>query len=242
MRHLIWIAMELAGIADPSEPHVAVKWPLSWCEPSAIAAASPAPATSNSDSLLHIPFSVLPITFSAAVIVSLTPDNRPVIECVVDPGYETGFELEAVNAVADMVFSAPLAVNKAGPGGRYLVRVSTLFGVSWVDPPPPLPILPACERPNTAAWVWNRMPNAPKPAARVQPSYPRRALDEEIEGEAIIALDIFSNGDAIPLCLAGSTPPGWFENAALSAVSQWRFEKGVERGKYQVTVRFRLED
>lgn len=234
------MAAGLIAQAFAAEPHVPVKWPVAWCEPDVVVSASPAPATSNSDSLTRIPFSASIVPFSAAVIVSLTPEYRPVIECAIYPGHETGFERVAVDAVSDMVFSAPRAVNTAGPDGRYLVRVSTLFGVSWVDPPPKLPILPVCDG-RGLGW-FNGLPSAPRPASRVPPQYPVQALEEEIEGDVTVVLDIFSNGDAIPVCLGDAAPPGWFETAALSAVSQWRFEPGLERGSYVVKVKFRMED
>lgn len=239
MRHVLLIAIALIGIAAAAEPHVPVKWPVSWCPDGAVAATSPAPALSNSDSLRVIPFTISIFPYSAAVIVSLTPENRPVIECVVDPGYDSGFELTAIDAVAGLVLSAPLAVNTAAPGGRYLVRINTYFGISWVDPPPKLPILPKCpDKPGF--WRWN--PDAPKPVSRMQPNYPVRALEEEIEGTVEVVLDIFANGMAIPKCFATTTPPGWFENEALEAVAQYRFPEGTKRGDYSVTIKFRLED
>lgn len=239
MRVLFWIAAALTGFASAAEPHVPVKWPVQYCDDGAAQVASPAPAVSNSDSLSTVPFSASIVPYSAALIVSLTPENRPVIECMVDPGYETGFEIFAIDAVAGLVLSAPLAVSTAAPGGRYLVRVNTVFGITWVDPPPRLPILPKCaERP----WFWRWNPKAPKPVTRVPPTYPFRAEEEEIDGTVTIVLDIFSSGVAIPKCFAKATPPGWFEQNALDAVSQYRFPEGTERGDYTITIKFRMED
>lgn len=240
VRRLLFLALFLAAPTAAAEPHVPVNWPTEWCDPEIVFSASPAPAASNSDSLAGLPFTTSVIPYSAAVIVSLTPENRPVIECVVDPGYETGFEQAAIEAVAGLVLSAPLAVNTAAPGGRYLVRVTTLFGISWIDPPPRLPILPACPGKATAGWL--KPPNAPKPSSRVAPLYPARALEEEMEGDIRIVLDIFSNGDVVPQCFSNATPPGWFEHEALAAVSQYRFPAGTKRGLYTVTVKFRMED
>lgn len=243
MQYLLWIAFLLyPAAAFAAEPHVPVKWPLDWCDPSRVQTASPAPLTSDSASLRNVSFSMSLTPFTAAVLVRLTPDYRPVIECVVLEGYETGFELPAVEALADVVFSAPMAVNAAEPGGLYLARVSTYWGLTWLDAPPPLPILPSC--PPRDGWFGPHWltPKAPKPASRVTPVYPEQALDPGIEGEVVVILDIFSNGDAIPVCIRASSPPGWFERSTLDALAQWRFVEGIERGNYVVTVRYRMED
>jgi len=240
VRRTFWaVTALLAAQASAAEPHVPIKWPVPACAPQVVASASPAPATSNSDSLLKLPASASLIPMSAAVIVSLTPENRPVIECVIDEGYPTGFQIAAVEAISDMVFSTPRAVNEAGPGGRYLVRVSTLFGVPWVEQPPPLPILPKCAD-SSGVWPW--WPNAPKPVSRTRPVYPSRAQEEGIEGSVVVVMDIFSSGAAIPQCFASAAPPGWFEEETLKAVAQYRFPEGTVRGGYTVTVRFRMED
>ncbi|MFT3810042.1 MAG: energy transducer TonB [Micropepsaceae bacterium] len=243
VRHLLWIAFlvwPVAAFADA--PQAPVKWPLGWCEPSRVQNASPAPLPSESTSLRRVPFSMSITPFTAAVLVRLTPDYRPAIECVVDEGFETGFELSAVEALADVVFSAPVAVNTAEPGGLYLARISTYWGMTWLDMPPPMPILPRC--PGFGEWFRPRwlMPDAPRPATRVPPAYPEQALSPGIEGSVVVVLDIFSNGDAIPKCIRAASPPGWFEKSALDALAQWRFQPGVERGEYGVTVRYRMED
>ena len=45
-------------------------------------------------------------------------------------------------------------------------------------------------------------------------------------------------------CIASATPPGWFEMAAVEAVSQWRFDPPAEIGprRYRVTIKFRMGD
>lgn len=237
---LVYAAAMAAALGGAAGGHVPVNWPLQWCDPARVQAASPAPLPSDSAPLRAIPFSVSLLPWSAAVLIRLTPDYRPIVECVVDEGAFTGFEPAAAEALADVVFSAPLAVNTAEKGGLYVARVSTYWGISWVEAPPPLPILPHCPRAGMPRWLLP--PDAPKPASRVPPSYPDAALDLGIEGETVVVLDIFSDGTAIPKCFAKAAPPGWFEKASLDALSQWRFEPGIERGTYTVTVRFRMAE
>ncbi len=235
-------AVMVAGLAGAADAHVPVKWPLDWCAPARLQKASPAPMPNDSTALRDIPFSMSLLPWTASVLIRLTPDRRAIIECLVDEGDYTGFEPVAAEALADVVFSAPLAVNTAEAGGLYIARVSSYWGVSWVEPPPSLPILPACP---ALAWPfmprWALPPKAPKPASRVPPVFPDAALYPGIEGEVVVVLDIFSDGTPIPKCLARSTPPGWFESASVSALSQWRFEPGTARGVYTVTVKFRME-
>lgn len=243
MRRTFWaVTALLAAQASAAEPHVPIKWPVPACAPQVVASASPAPATSNSDSLLKLPASASLIPMSAAVIVSLTPENRPVIECVIDEGYPTGFQIAAVEAISDMVFSTPRAVNEAGPGGRYLVRVSTLFGASWVHAPPKLPILPACANLESRGAVLSGF-DVPKPVSRVQPQYPPGAEGEGIEGKVSVRLEVFSSGRVTPVCISEATPPGWFEAAAVEAVAAWRFPQPEGPGQrffYEVRIRFEL--
>jgi len=121
--------------------------------------------------------------------------------------------------------------------------VSTNFGFTWVIAPPPYPLLPDCETAmlGRAAPPLPEIPVAPKPALRVKPNYPATALAEEMEGEVKVYVDVFSNGAASPICIRDGTPPGWFEQAAVDAVRQWRFDPRDGMAMYTVTVKFRLE-
>lgn len=236
------LAGAAAGPADAAGGPPPVTWPVPICAPSTIATASPAPATNDSASLAELPFVVDLAPAAASVVVGLTEDNAAVIRCVVVDERSRGLEGAAIVAVAGLKFSQPKAANLAEPGGRYLVRVSTLLGVSWVHAPPPQPLLPRC-----AAELHGPAPDgpeAPKPLSRVNPRYPRGAEAEGIEGSVTVRLEVFSSGAVVPACLSGATPPGWFEAAAVEAVSLWRFAPPEGPGPrfYEVTVRFRLED
>lgn len=235
---LVAIAMLLAprALAGP------VKWPVPPCGPADVATSSPAPLVSDSTALAQLPFLVGLSSVSAALVIGLNADNTPIIRCVYVTPRSVGLEGDAIVAVAGLKFATPRVPNTAVEGGRYLVRVATLYGISWVEPPPRQPLLPACpgelDEPSAPG------PNTPKPVQRVPPTYPVRAEEEGIEGSVHVQLEIFASGAASPICIAAATPPGWFEQAAVEAVAQWRFNPPTDVGprRYGVTIRFRMEN
>lgn len=72
------------------------------------------------------------------------------------------------------------------------------------------------------------------------PRYPLSALNRRIEGSVQIAFVIQPDGSVTAVRLLSSTPPGVFDEAALAAVSRWRFEAGAERVPTSRTLSFRL--
>lgn len=216
-----------------------IAWPIEPCMAAEIATASPAPAVNDSRSLGEVPFFLGLEPLSAAYVVSLDEANKPIIRCA---SYESSPYLlyPGTVAVAGLVFATPRLPNKAVQGGRYLVRLYDTLGIGTVRAPPPVPILLPC-----SAMVLGVEPiEAPKPSHRVQPVYPDGALVEGIEGQVNIVLDIYASGAATPRCISESEPAGWFEQAALEAVGQWRFEPpggGPGPRYYMVTVKFKIE-
>ena len=104
-------------------------------------------------------------------------------------------------------------------------------------PPPVVPILPPCPPSNNGASVVN----APAPSHRVPPAYPQAALEEGVEGQVTIVLDVYADGAETPRCISDTSPPGWFEDEAVKAVSQWQFAPaGSGAHAYSVTVKFKM--
>ncbi|BCW91104.1 hypothetical protein sos41_42830 [Alphaproteobacteria bacterium SO-S41] len=220
-----------------------VIWPVPACGAEDVATASPAPLTNDSASLTELPFIVGLSSISAGLVIGLNEDNTALIRCVYVDDRSVGLEGAAILAVAGLKFATPRVPNTSIPGGRYLVRVATLFGLSWVEPPPRQPLLPPCPKAFDAETVAFG-PNVPKPLYREKPVYPPRAEEEGIEGSVEVQLDVFASGAVSPACIAGATPPGWFEQAAIVALSQWRFNPPAATGprRYQVTIKFRMAD
>lgn len=231
----LFASLPLARAAAP------VTWPVPPCGPADIATASPAPLPSDTAALAELPFVARFAPASAALVVGLADDNTPIIRCIYWNERSEGLEGAAVVAVAGLRFSTPRVPNTVVKGGRYLVRVSTLLGFSWVQPPPRQPLLPPCPPRGATAQTGVR---APKPVSRVAPVYPSAAENEAIEGAVEVWLDVFADGSVSPYCIASASPPGWFERATVDAVAQWRFDPPIEIGprRYWVTVKFRMEN
>jgi TonB family protein len=63
-----------------------------------------------------------------------------------------------------------------------------------------------------------------EPISQPQPRYPDRALQAEREGVVRLRITIAPDGTVSDAAVLDARPRGWFENAALSAVRQWRYK------------------
>ena len=88
----------------------------------------------------------------------------------------------------------------------------------------------------------------PRPMKRVQPRYPERARRLSIEGYVVLRFIIDAKGFVTAPTIHQSIPAGVFDNAAIRAVRQWRFEPGKgDDGKpvpsqLQLRIDFKLEN
>ncbi len=71
----------------------------------------------------------------------------------------------------------------------------------------------------------------PKAARQVAMAYPADAKRKGIEGHVILSILIDEEGRVRQARVLESTPPGVFDDAALSAVRQWEFEPAGYQGK-----------
>jgi len=86
------------------------------------------------------------------------------------------------------------------------------------------------------------------PLVRINPEYPQRALREGIEGWAQVQFTITGTGTVTDVVVVESSPPRIFDDAAVKAVSRWRYNPkvegavAVERVGVQTILRFDLEE
>lgn len=86
------------------------------------------------------------------------------------------------------------------------------------------------------------------PLVRINPDYPQRALSRGLEGWVQVQFTISETGAVIDPIVVDSSPKGIFDDAAIKAVSRWRYNPKVEgavavqRVGVQTIIRFTLED
>ncbi len=85
------------------------------------------------------------------------------------------------------------------------------------------------------------------PLVRIEPRYPARALQREIEGWVLLEFSISPAGTVVNPFVVDSEPPRTFDRAALRAVSRWKYKPKVEDGVavmrhgVQIVLTFELE-
>jgi protein TonB len=65
----------------------------------------------------------------------------------------------------------------------------------------------------------------------VQPVYPARALAGKIEGWVELAFTVTEKGVVKDVSVRAASNPGMFDDAAIKAVSQWRYQPFLRDGK-----------
>jgi periplasmic protein TonB len=82
--------------------------------------------------------------------------------------------------------------------------------------------------------------SAPKPLARAKPAYPRAALRRGLEGSVLLEFSVDPDGNVVAPRVIESRPRGVFDEAALEALSKWKYEAlGAETSAIKVRLTFR---
>jgi len=87
----------------------------------------------------------------------------------------------------------------------------------------------------------------PKRISDVKPVYPEEALKQGIQGVVLVEATIDEKGDVVAAkALPAKNPQPLLEEAALTAVRQWKFEPIIKNGKactvtFTVTINFALK-
>lgn len=86
------------------------------------------------------------------------------------------------------------------------------------------------------------------PLVRVNPEYPRRALQRGIEGWVQLQFTISAAGTTKDIKIVDAEPNNVFDDAALQAVARWRYNPRVENGVavervgVRILLRFKLDE
>jgi protein TonB len=109
-----------------------------------------------------------------------------------------------------------------------------------IDVPRPTP-LPYPAFPGTAPPAPAAVEIVANPISQPTPRYPKRALEREKEGIVRVRLTIAPDGSVSEATVIGAEPPGWFENAALDAVKQWRYQPPGRPLVTEAVIEFKLD-
>jgi protein TonB len=71
----------------------------------------------------------------------------------------------------------------------------------------------------------------PRPLVRASPAYPPRARARGLTGQVVLGLLIGPQGEVQQIQVLEASPPGVFDQAALDAARQWRFEPARYRAQ-----------
>ena len=92
--------------------------------------------------------------------------------------------------------------------------------------------------------AWAAQPSAPgdavdktPPSSRQDtqslnpPKYPAEALANDVSGKVVLLVDIDAQGNPTAVAVKSSQPAGVFDQAAMDAVRDWKFEPAMEDGR-----------
>ena len=69
------------------------------------------------------------------------------------------------------------------------------------------------------------------PIFRIQPSYPRQAALQNIEGFVVLEFDITTAGNTDNITVIQASPPQIFNTSAIQALRKWKYKPKIEDGK-----------
>jgi periplasmic protein TonB len=113
----------------------------------------------------------------------------------------------------------------------------TITSVTTVKPVAPPPKVAAPPPPAAPAIRRN-----PTPTFKVAPGYPRKALKDNIEGMVEAHLTVNGDGAVTDVKIAKSVPKGMFDEAAIAALSQYKFKGDGTQWIGIVEIEFKLQD
>ena len=81
----------------------------------------------------------------------------------------------------------------------------------------------------------------PKPLRQDRPVYPYYAAKNRIEGMVKFNFDVDAEGRVSQMRIIESMPDHLFDDAVITAVSKWRFEKGKPARDLPMTVKLKVQ-
>ena len=102
----------------------------------------------------------------------------------------------------------------------------------------PAPAQPAA--PAAAAAISTSTPETPILIHRVEPKWPREALQENVSGAVRARLTIDAQGRVTDVVVLRAYPRRLFERPVVEALSQWRYNEGAAGRSAESEITFQL--
>ncbi len=96
-------------------------------------------------------------------------------------------------------------------------------------PPPPPPPPPGASRRREESPIFLSWEEGPVAIKRVTPIYPPMAVKAGVEGKVILNIVVDEKGNVLEATIVMASPPGIFEDAAITAMLQWKFKPAMQR-------------
>jgi protein TonB len=151
-------------------------------------------------------------------------------------------DLPEMNIDMPQIDLGRITVSKPAPPARTEAKTPQ-------EPPPETREQEAAAQPEPARkkrYSLSEVDSQPRLASRVSPTYPFRAKRRGVEGKVVVRFLVDKQGRVSQSTVVRADPEGVFEQSALKAVRQWRFQPGTKDGRpvatwVQVPIRFELK-
>ena len=132
------------------------------------------------------------------------------------------------------------AIKNTPPSKTKAVALSLLISAGLLST-----ITLANQKPNIAD---TKHSNEASPIVRIEPKYPVKAAQQNIEGSVLLQFDITDNGSTDNIKIVKAVPEQLFDQAAISALQKWRYKPRIVGGQAQpqanllVQLDFRMDE
>lgn len=146
------------------------------------------------------------------------------------PEFESELDMEAEFDVSD--FDVDFSVKNQGEGEGQTADAQRGEGVSAGE--------------GGQSFSAGELDREPTPRTRLEPRYPYAARIKGQEGYVVVRFVVTEEGEVVNAEVQDAEPPDIFNEAALRAVENWRFEPGKKNGekvrsRMQQRIRFKLD-
>jgi len=215
-------------------------------------AASPPPesqATLDAENVQSDPAGLAPLLLpeqSTEKGLEKSPENMPVVPVIAPVPVPVAQSAQPASAETESASSKSVPEQVAAQAGRQ--DAQTLDSQEARRGTPQASGLPSLPLGIDTNWYQARhVDKHPKAIGKVEPVYPEEAKRRNIEGTLKLMLKIDDLGRVLSAEVVEATPPGVFDEAALEAFREARFQPAMKDGRpvrYQAYIRvdFKLED